>query len=144
MRIERKWNSPTLAPFVLVVHARAERQLSSWQYWLGNDGARPVLRQTVSRVVSSTEQPPATNTGLLKQSAPRGSLQWQFLKQSAPQRSLKQHSSSQLHGAVSSDIQLDRYSDNDILITEAKAISLSTRFFLQLDLQAWAWCTTDH
>ena len=80
-------------------------------------------------MVSSTEQPPATDTGLLEQSAPQGSLQQQFLERSARQRSLKQHSSGQLHRAVSSDKQLGRYSNNGILITEVKVISFSVRFF---------------
>ena len=53
----------------------------------------------------------------------------QFLERSAQRCSLKQHSSGQLHGAVSSDKQFGRYSNNGVLITEAKAISLSTRFF---------------
>ena len=95
-----------------------------------NDGAIPFLRQTV-----------------LKRSAPQSSLQRQslaftssqlngeassdrqFLEQSAPQSSLQQHSSSQLHRAISSFKQLGRYSNNGVLITEAKAISLSTRIF---------------
>ena len=55
----------------------------------------------------------------------------------------KQHSSGQLHGAVSSDKQLGRYLNNGVLITEVKAISLSTRYFLHLDQRAWVWCTTD-
>ena len=71
-------------PFVLVARACAERNKYSWWYWLGkslNDGAIPVLRRTVSRVVSTTEQPPVTGTGLLEQSAPRGSLQRQTVSQ---------------------------------------------------------------
>ena len=136
-RIKLKRNSPTLAPFVIVAHARAERNKHSWRYWFGNDGAIPVLRQTVSRVVSSTEQPPATDTGLLEQSISSTgkppTAGRQFLEQSAPRRSLQQHSSSQLHGSVSSDKQLSMYSNSGVLITEAKAISLSTRFFLHLD-----------
>ena len=70
-KIEWKRNSPTLVPFVLVAYAHTEQQLASWRYWLGNDGARPVLRQTVSRVVRSMAQPQAT----LEWSTTRSSLQ---------------------------------------------------------------------
>ena len=73
------------------------RQLASWQYWLGNDGARPVLRQTVSRAVSSMEQPPATNTSLLEQSTPQGSLD--------------SFSSGQHDGAASSNTQAVNYTE---------------------------------
>ena len=88
--IERKRNGPTLAPFVLVARARAERQLASCRYWLGNDGARSVLRQTVSQAVHSTEQPPATDTGLLNsQFHGKASSDRQFLERSARRCSLK-------------------------------------------------------
>ena len=73
------------------------RQLASWWYWLGNDGARLVLRKTVSRAVSSMEQPPATNTSLLKQSTPRGSLD--------------SFSSGQHDGAASSNTRVISYTE---------------------------------
>ena len=62
----RKWNGPTLAPFVLVTCTCTASQQNC-----RSKCAIPVLRQIVSRVVSSMEQPPVTDTILLKQSAPR-------------------------------------------------------------------------
>ena len=80
---------------------------------------------SLSQVVDSTS---ATDTGLLKQSAPQRSEAFSDRQQPAPWSSVNWATlerSTTVHGAVSSDKQLCRYSKNGVSITEVKAISLA-------------------
>ena len=77
-----------------------EMSIASWRYWLGNDDAILVLRQIVSRAVSSTKQPPVTDAGLLEQSAP-----WE------KPPATDSFSSGQLHGAASSNTRAVNYTE---------------------------------